>query len=287
MRIRTDINANYRAIFFDGKTIRQRINSSIPISSPEFAEIEDVAINNKCFANCPYCYTSAISTGQNFTNIVEKAYKVWGERNLNDRPFQIAIGGAGESTLHPDWIEFVKTVNSLDIVPNYTTNGMHLSEDILLATEQYCGGVAVSYHPHIEKVFRQSINALSELKTILNVHIIIGDKESLDSLKTLYQQYKEKIKYFVLLPYQAVGRASKIETYNTWDNLFKWISSLEKFEHEKFAYGANFYNYLKENKPQLEIDIYEPEIYSGYRVFDDSFMNLRHSSYNLNLKERV
>lgn len=287
MRIRTDIKANYRGIFFDSKTIRQRINPSIPISSPEFAEIEDVAINNKCFANCPYCYTSAMSTGQNFTNIVDKAYKVWGERNLNDRPFQIAIGGAGESTLHPNWIEFIKTVNSLDIMPNYTTNGMHLSEDILLATEQYCGGVAVSYHPHIEKIFHQSIDKLSELKTILNVHIIIGDNESLESLKTLYHQYKEKVKYFVLLPYQAIGRASKIQTYDTWGNLFKWILSLEKPEHEKFAYGANFYNYLKENKPELEIDMYEPEMYSGYRVFDDSFMNLRYSSYNLNLKERV
>ena len=71
MRIRTDIKANYRGIFFDGKTIRQRINPSIPISSPEFAENEDVAINNKCFANCPYCYTSAMSTGQNFTNIMD------------------------------------------------------------------------------------------------------------------------------------------------------------------------------------------------------------------------
>lgn len=284
MRIRTDIDANYRAIFFEGKTIRQRITSSLPISAPKFAEIEDVAINSKCLGNCPYCYTSALSTGENFNNIIEKAHKVWGERDLNNRPFQIAIGGAGESTLHPDWIEFIKNVNSLGIVPNYTTNGMHLTEDVLLATEQYCGGVAVSYHPHIENIFHKSINILSELKTILNVHVIIGNEESLDNLKVLFKRYKEKIKYFVLLPYKVVGRASNIETYSTWNKLFDWISSLDKTEYEKFAYGANFYDYLKENKPQIEIDMYEPEMYSGYRIFDDSFMNLRYSSYNLNFK---
>ncbi len=284
MRIRTDTEANYKAIFFNGKTIRQRISNSDPISAPKFAEIEDVAINNKCFGNCSYCYTSALHTGINFKNIVEKAYKVWGEKTLNNRPFQIAIGGAGESTLHPDWVEFVRNVYKLGIVPNYTTNGMHLAESILSATEQYCGGVAVSYHPHIEKFFHQSIEKLSKIKTVLNVHIIIGDEKSLNDLKTLFYQYQDRIKYFVLLPYKAVGRATNIETYSTRNALFEWISTLNKSEYEKFAYGANFYDYLKENQSKLPIDIYEPEMYSGYRIFDDSFMNLRFSSYNLSFK---
>jgi MoaA/NifB/PqqE/SkfB family radical SAM enzyme len=284
MRIRTENNANYRAIFFEGKTIRQRINASIPISSPAFAEIEDVAINNKCFGNCPYCYTSAVSNGKNFDNIVDKAYEVWGKRSMNDRPFQIAIGGVGESTLHPDWIEFVKAVNSLGIMPNYTTNGMHLTENLLLATEKYCGGVAISFHPHMEHVFHKAIAALSELKTVLNVHVVIGDEESLVNLKRLYIRYQKVFKHFVLLPYKAVGRAVEIETYGVWDNMFKWITSLDRTQHEKFAYGANFYDYLKEYKPEIEVDIYEPEMYSGYRIFDDTFMNLRYSSYNLNFK---
>jgi hypothetical protein len=284
MRIRTDVDANYRSIFFDGKTIRQKINSSLPALPPKFAEIEDVAINSKCFGNCPYCYTSALHTGSNFDNIVGKAQNVWGNRSLNDRPFQIAIGGAGESTLHPDWIEFVKCVRGLGIVPNYTTNGMHLTEEILLATEKYCGGVAVSYHPHIEEFFHQSIYSLSQINTVLNAHIVIGDEKSLNDLKMLFNRYKNNIKYFVLLPYKAVGRAINIETDSTWKKLFDWIFSLDKSEYEKFAYGANFYEYLKENKTKLPIDMYEPEMYSGYRIFDDSFMNLRYSSYNLNFK---
>ena len=82
---------------------------------------------------------------------------------MNERPFQIAIGGAGESTIHPDWVEFVKCVKDMEIMPNYTTNGMHLSNEIIRATEDYCGGVAISWHPHISKTFDKAVLKLSEI----------------------------------------------------------------------------------------------------------------------------
>ena len=113
MLVRVDINANYKSVFFNGKTIRQKIDASLPIKSPRFAEIEDVAINSKCMANCDYCYVSALSSGENFDKIVEKAIDVWGSVDQNSRPFQIAIGGAGEPTLHPQFIDFVKSVKDL------------------------------------------------------------------------------------------------------------------------------------------------------------------------------
>jgi uncharacterized protein YbjQ (UPF0145 family) len=285
VRIRTDAKANYRAIFFDGKTIRQKINTALPISSPKFSEIEDVSINNKCFGNCPYCYCSTESSGKNFENIVVKAHDVWGMRDLNDRPFQIAIGGSGEPTLHPDFPEFVITAKALGIMPNYTTNGMHITPTILAATEKYCGGVAVSFHPHLETYFHKAIGELRELKTQLNAHIVIGDDLSLVNLQRIFNQYADAIKYFVLLPYQAVGRAREIETRKTWDSLFAWILSLDDACREKFAYGANFYGYIQETKPPLDIDIYEPEMYSGYRIMDDSYKRLRYSSYNTTFKK--
>lgn len=281
MRIRTDQSANYRAVFFNGKTIRQRLNRNLPISIPKFAEIEDVAINNKCYAACPYCYTNAEKTGINFNNIVDKANLVWGSVDENSRPFQIAIGGAGESTIHPNWIDFVKFVRSLNIVPNYTTNGMHLSDQILVATQDYCGGVALSFHPHIEKVFHIATDRLNGIKTKLNVHIIVGDEKSFNDLKRIFNQYENIFDYFVILPYQAVGRAVAIKTEQIWKETLNWISDVNS---EKFAFGALFYEFLQNNNINLNIDIYEPEIYSGYRIFDKSFLKLRKSSYDLTSK---
>lgn len=232
-------------------------------------------------SNCHYCYTSALKSGSNFENIVEKSNEVWGSLNINDRPFQIAIGGAGESTMHPDWIEFVKNVKDMSIIPNYTTNGMHLNDKILKATEDHCGGVALSWHPHIEKVFHNGINMLSEINTVLNTHIIIGDDNSVSDLKRIYELYNEKIDYFVLLPYQAVGRAKEINVEYNWKKTFEYIKSVDT---SKFAFGALFYEWLKEYDNGLKIDIYEPEIYSGYRLMDNTYKSLRKSSYNLELK---
>lgn len=238
-------------------------------------------VENIVVSNCHYCYTSALKTGSNFENIVDKADLVWGSLKPEDRPFQIAIGGAGESTIHPDWIPFVKRVNELGIVPNYTTNGMHLSDEILKATEDYCGGVAVSYHPHIKSVFHKAIEKLSKINTKLNIHVIIGDEQSLIDLKEIYEQYNDVLDYIVILPYQAAGRAKEIDTENTWKEMFEWVNSVDS---KKFAFGALFYNWLKNHKIAIEMAIYEPEIYSGYRLMDDSYSTLRRSSYDLREK---
>ena len=286
MLIRIDKESNYKSIFFNGKTIRQKINPFFPITSPKYAEIEDVAINTKCLANCNYCYVSALSTGDNFKSIIDKT-SVWESVNQNERPFQIAIGGAGEPTLHPEFIEFVKKVKSLNITPNYTTNGMHLSQEILKATEEYCGGVALSYHPHIKKVFNIAIDQLSKIKTKLNIHIILGTKESLNDTKELFNKYKDVIEYFVILPYQASGRGKEIETDLVWKEFFDWISMISEEYQSKFAFGALFYDWMLKNDTKIDIDIYEPEIYSGYRIMDDSYELLRVSSYNLDPKLNI
>ena len=282
MKIRTDILSNYKSIFVNGKTFRMRINPLLPILSPQFAEIEDVAINTKCYANCDYCYVSALKSGINFDNIVEKAYQTWGLVEQNNRPFQIAIGGAGEPTLHPDFVDFVKSVNELGIMPNYTTNGMHLSTDILEATEKYCGGVALSYHPHLKSVFEKSIKKLSNIKTRLNIHIILGTEDSFKDVIDIYNRYCDIVDYFVILPYQVSGRAKQIDVNKVWLDFFDYLPSINK---EKFAFGALFYDWLLKNDLKIKIDIYEPEMYSGYRMMNESYNILRVSSYNPNPKK--
>jgi len=284
MRIRTFIEHNYRGIFHRGKTIRQKVDKDKSFSALPYAELEDIGINTRCLANCSYCYTSAIKNGKDFDNIVDKALDVYGNMSLNERPFQVAIGGSGEATIHKDFVEFVKTVKSLDILPNYTTNGMHLTEQILTATQDHCGGVAVSYHPHIQKTFFGAVEKLSALDTMLNVHFIVGEPGSTKKFVDLYEKIVDKVDYFVILPYQVAGRAKEVETAKEWDELFDF---LQKNELEKLAFGALFYDYMqnkKEKVQNLDLDIYEPEIFSGYRLFDDSYKTLRKSSYDLRPK---
>lgn len=279
MRIR--IQNDYKSFFTNSyKTIR--LSDATPLTP----ELTDVAINNRCLANCSYCYTNALKSGTNFSNIVEKAEEIWGNLSLNDREFQIAIGGAGEPTLHPDFIPFIKKVRELEIIPNYTTNGMHLTDEILKATEQYCGGVALSWHPHISKTFQSAINQLSTINTKLNIHIIVGESEqSFIDLMTLYQQYKNIVDYFVILPYQSFGRGKYINQeskYKIWFKVFQFISEQEN--KNKFAFGALFYDFLKDNNIPLEMSIYNPDIYSGYRILDNNYKKIFKSSYEITEK---
>lgn len=284
MRIRKQ--GEYKSFFTNSfKTIR--LSNTIP----KTPELLDVAINSQCKAACSYCYTSALKTGSNFDNIVDMANDIWGGMELNDRPFQIAIGGAGEPTLHPDFIPFIKSVRELEIIPNYTTNGMHLTKEVLEATEKYCGGVALSWHPHISKVFHKAIDMLSGIKTKLNVHIIVGyDENSFNDLVDIYNMYSDVVEYFVILPYQSVGRGESVDLdkkEDIWLRVFKWISNLPDDKKRKFAFGALFYGFLIRNDIPLQMSIYNPDVYSGYVLLDNNYKKIYKSSYELTEKNTI
>lgn len=285
MRVRDFPELNYRAIFTKwGKTLRAKYDESLPFGQQQLPEIEDVSINNLCLAACPYCYTNALKSGVNFENVVEKIHDYYGSLAPETRPFQIALGGSGEPTMHPDFIPVLQAYRSLGIMPNYTTNGMHLTADVLRATKDICGGVALSYHPHIEKVFWKAISQLNEAGIKPNIHLIVGEPGSAAQVVRFYENFADKIDYLVLLPYQAVGRGAVIEVETEWAKLF---SLLQTYNKEKLAFGALFYEYIQTHAEALsflDLDCYEPEVFSGYRLLDDSYMTLRKSSYDLRPK---
>jgi len=287
IRVKQFPENNYRAIFNteNGQTIRQKFNSNLFYKPLEFPEILDISLGNKCFANCSFCYTSAIKNGENYKNVVKKINSFFGKQNENERPFQVAIGGGGEPTLHPEFSEVLKTFHNLKIMPNYTTNGMHLNDEIIKATKKYSGGVAISCHPHLTKIWEKSINIFLKNKIRTNLHIIIGEKDSVDYFLKIYKKYHKKIEYFVLLPYQAIGRAKNIEVEKEWEKLFVELKNFKDFSN--IAFGALFYNYFLKHKEILKfinLSLYPPEDLSGYLMLNDEKLIIRKSSYNLEPK---
>jgi len=276
LRSRIQSKSNYASVFINGSTIRMPISdTNKEITELEYPEFYDIGINTKCLANCSFCYTDAKVNGVNFENVVDKIQKFFGSMTQEQRPFQIALGGSGEATLHPEFIEVLKTFDELGIVPNYTTNAMHLTEEVLDATKQYCGGVAVSLHPHLVKVWRKGIDKLIERGIKTNVHIIISDKESIDLFKEIYAEYNGKIDYFVLLPYMAVGRATpKVIEYEYLEKSLRDIQ-----DQSNIAFGANFYEFLKITS-SVKVSLYPPEIMSKYLIFDDH-ISLYNNSFEM------
>ena len=94
----------------------------------------------------------------------------------------------GEPTIHPDLSKFLKTVFETKVVPNYTTNGIVLasdtpqSEELLEATRNFVGGVAVSYGN--KNIRTQADKAIEKLLAKgdckVMIHHLLSDKNSVD-----------------------------------------------------------------------------------------------------------
>lgn len=270
IKVRTFPESNYKAVFCNHKTLRMALDPNKPITELKFPEFYDVAINSKCNAGCPWCYVNASKDGSNFEHAVEKIEAFFGKMTENEKPFQVAIGGAGEPTLHPDFVNVLKKFHELGIVPNYTTNGMHLTDDIMKATKRYSGGVAISCHEHLDSFWRKAVDQYIEEGIKTNLHIIISDKESIDRFFDIYEKYSQNgVEYFVLLPYTVRGRAG--EKQLDFDYLFSKLKDMPKAKD--IAFGANFYPYLMNHDVKwLDVSLYEPEIMSKYLVIDDMAM---------------
>jgi hypothetical protein len=229
-KVRIFPDKNYAATFDGFTTVRFQLDGDKPIEKLDYFEALDVAINDKCFGGCPYCYTDAKANGRNFSNVVDRLFKYFAAMSKNERPFQVAIGGAGEPTLHPDFPLVLEAFTELGILPNYTTNGMHLTPEVLEATATYAGGVAVSTHEHID----------------------------------WKHEFEDIVDAFILLPYKPVGRAGEKDV-----NIEFCLDVLEAGEFPKVAYGAYFYEALK-SRPGLNPSLYEPHHFSAYLIADEN-----------------
>jgi hypothetical protein len=288
---------NYFAMYdtSTGECIRMFIDKTKPILPLHHPELLDLSFGDYCNAGCSFCYANATNKGKLANNLLNKIIKWFGEdMTENDRPFQVALGGSGDSLLHPDFEEALKLFHTLEISPNASTSGLPLLDKKegskkLKAIGKYSKGCAVSKYKHLGDTWKKATNLLlSEVPT--NIHLIIGEKGSTDELKEVFEEFGDKLMNIVLLPYRNIGRGAinPIDPTNELKKTFEFINNLSETEIKKFCYGALMEDFLSDhlvNYPHIKIQNYKnPEGFSGYvHMGDDKFI-LRKSSYNLTPK---
>jgi MoaA/NifB/PqqE/SkfB family radical SAM enzyme len=169
-------------------------------------ETVDVSITDKCHFGCSYCYQDSTPDKEHGPKeLVETIIK-----GFKQPPYQMAIGG-GEPTLHPDLPYILKTCRELGTVPNFTTAGDKMSQRVIDATNEYCGGVAMTFHSFkgIDWFVEHYSRLKSSLRCQLNVHVI-ADKDVAKSLHALADKFKQlgPLNIVLLAYYPDVGRAS-------------------------------------------------------------------------------
>lgn len=293
--VRYDEDKNYLAVKIGKLTTRycdEDRGTIKELDYPEFYDVDIFTLKNNdpsyksCHANCPYCYLDAGQSCGYVKNAGQIVKDIFGLMTDNQKPFQVALPGSGESVDHPELEDILKAFRELNIEPNCTTNGMWSITDwdkYYEMFEKYCGGIAVTCHTHLKKYWNTLFDkyAASNTKLVLNTHHLISSKKSIDDFIELFNKHEETINTFVLLPLEQSGR-QKDEVVMEWDYLVERLQELPSLS--KVAFGANFYPWLKDH-PTLskKVDIYEPEIMSGFLRLENQ--KVYKSSFNWTEKE--
>lgn len=178
--------------------------SSLQAKSPAFI---DLSLNNECNSYCKYCYMNAKEEGKG-EHLLMNDFEYLLKQIERNRVLQVALGG-GEPTIHPQFTNILKKLRlKANIIPNYTTNGLVLTPDIIKATKKYCGAVAVSYHEQkFEQIFH-SARKFIESKIITNLHVVLL-KSRMKTLAERLEPFCELgISNIVLLTFKPAGRGA-------------------------------------------------------------------------------
>ncbi len=194
----------------DGTKVR-RSSTYVPTWREEKAfspvpETIDVKITDWCNFGCSYCYMDSTVKGDHAPR--ELLAEIFS--GLDQAPYQIAFGG-GEPTAHPDFPWFLEYTRAQGTVPNYTTAGHILRDEVFNATNKYCGGVALTYHafkgPEYFKQTYDTWRSRLDSRVQLNVHVIF-DNDVADNLLDLQEVGLRNLNVVLLAYYPSVGRAS-------------------------------------------------------------------------------
>ncbi|MFX1360164.1 MAG: radical SAM/SPASM domain-containing protein [Promethearchaeota archaeon] len=214
----TEKEQKFASFFFNDMTpqkIELRIDRSIKPTNNYFIPITktpvliDLSLNNYCNLYCEYCYMSAKPIPKG-SHLSMDDFKVILDQMRKAKVLQIALGG-GEPTLHPHFVEILTKLRlEGDIIPNYTTNGSHLTEEILNATKQHCGAVAVSYSKKREKETKSAVKKFLSYGIQTNMHLVLL-KSRIPRLAQITEHYAQLgISNIVLLLFKPMGRGAAL-----------------------------------------------------------------------------
>jgi len=138
----------------------------------------DVGIMGSCLNACAFCYQGNKKephmTLENFKLLIDQV-----KHHTN----QVALGGRGDPNLHPQFKEIVEYARKNNVVPNYTTSGINMTDE-QIEISKLCGAVAVSDYDN--KYTYTALKKLMDAGIKTNIHIIFSRQNYDKAMKILY-----------------------------------------------------------------------------------------------------
>jgi len=238
MLIRRYTHEHYCTIFNPRTGFFARIEEpghNEPFWSQHGPELLDISITNWCDKYCETCYRCSDESGEHMSLA---DYKIVMGQAKAMHAAQVALGG-GNPNQHPDFVEILRlTRERFGIVPSYTTNGRGLTEDILDASLQYCGAVAVSAHPPFDDMIR-GLDLLERHEIRTNIHFVL-DCESIDTAIAWLENppdFLNGLNAIVFLNYKPIGRSTSPDLLLKMSDRVEFFFEIATSKKQRFKIG--------------------------------------------------
>jgi len=195
-----------------------------------YPELLDIGIKGSCAhaSQCTVgCYQGGLEnqkpdmTLDDYRSIIDQS---------KGKLFQIALGGHGDPNTHKDFEDILKYTREANIVPNYTTSGLNLTDEQVRLTKEYCGAVAVSWY-RADYTF-SAIERFVSAGCTTNLHFVLSNKtidEAINILK--YHDGFLRLNAIIFLTHKPVGCGSPEDTLDINDPRLKEFCRLASEKH--------------------------------------------------------
>lgn len=240
--------------------------------NPTFApvpELADISISNHCTKGCDFCYRNS---GNNQEWMPVKDYcQVLESMNHPQygNVFQVALGG-GEPLEHPEFLPIIEETVKRGIVPNFTTNGLNLTESICGKIQGKVGAVALSTIS-VEDIDQQKLKMLQQYSVETNIHYVLSSEnidEAIEIARGKYNQHLDCVNAIIFLTYKPAGRGTSKDVVKKSAELERFVSVIgEKgINRPRIGFDACFVPMLLSQSvvPSSLVDCCEGGFFSVY-----------------------
>lgn len=286
------------ALLFDTKTGCEILTGINGHDDPNFLfmpSLLDIGVMGTCKHKCIFCYQGHIQkpnmTLSDFRMVIDQ---------VKQYTNQVALGGRGDPNKHENFKEIVEYCRENNVVPNYTTSGIGLTDDEV-EISKLCGAIAISDYeqPYTYEALQKLISA--GVKT--NIHQIYNAQTHVKCLHMvggfIPMEWKfdyDKLNAVIFLLFKPQG-AGKDVTY-----LVPTSKQIKEFSQNIFQPKCKFkvgmdsclvnhtLQYAKPTQAQLmSIDTCEGARMSGYITQDMKFKPCSFADNNteVNLKNNT
>ena len=203
----------------------------------EMPSLLDIGVMGTCKHKCPFCYQGHEDRPNmklsDFKKIIDEA-----AYHVN----QVALGGRGDPNHHEHFGEIVEYCRMNNVVPNYTTSGIGLTQE-QIEISKMCGAVAVSDYE--QPYTYEALSRLTEAGIKTNIHQIFSN-QTFNKCYMIVQGYRpdewkfdiSKLNAVIFLLFKPHGAGAKLPLKPTKEMLKTFGSAI--FEpHCTFKVGMD------------------------------------------------